>query len=538
MLGGFAGSAQAGGPIVVNSAADPGDGVCNEAECTLREALTAAHGIPGPNTIHFNIPGPGPHSISPLTQLPGSVQPLTVDATTEPDYEGSPVVEINGQNVEEGLWHGLSLDGGGSVVRGLVVNNWSSDGIRFAHGGGNSVEECHVGTDISGMFAMPNGANGILFASSSDNVVVGNLVSGNTLDGIRMSNSSRNVIQGNLIGTDITGTTGLGNGYSGIDARGAQNLVGGTQPGQSNLISGNGLAGVRFSESDAAGGMIFGNRIGTDATGNLPIPNAGDGVDIVNNAHDTTVGGDGDGEANLIAFNGRAGVRIQSGIRNAVSANSIHDNGRTGILLGSAGGFTANDPGDGDEGPNDLQNFPVIESATNEVTLTLDSLPDREYRVEVFANETCDTTGHGEGETYLGFVDASTGADGQLEVTAPFPGLEEAAYVTATATDPAGNTSEFSACLPAGGGIPLFEGWNPLVWPGPTIGTVEEVIGALDVAVEPDAWDSVAYYSDGWLQTFRDAPLPGFNTLTELQPDRDIWLFLNEQAEFFPPAAQ
>jgi CSLREA domain-containing protein len=535
-------SSSAGAPIVVNSTADPGSGNCDEKECTLREALTVAHGQDGPDTIHFDIPGPGPHSIAPLTTLPGSIQDLTIDGTTQPGYEGQPLIELNGENLEYPA-NGLDFYGGSAVVRGLVVNRFPATGLYFNGTSENLVEGNYLGVDVTGTVALPNAGHGAHFVGSPNNTVAGNLVSGNNLNGLTFSDSGGNTIRGNLIGTDVSGAAAVGNGDDGIRmSGGSDSVIGGSDPGEGNVISGNGVTGVRVSGADTSLVTIYGNKIGTDASGGLPVPNQQDGIFVANDAHDNTIGGFEGALRNVIAFNGAAGVVID-GNRNAISGNLIYGNGGLGIdLLGD--GVTPNDPGDLDGGPNENQNFPVIQSVgiipggnpldVSGVTLTLDSLADTVFRVEVFASAACDPTGHGEGQTYLGGVTTSTDPDGHLSSNVPLKGIEDGQYLTATATAPDGNTSEFSSCFLVGGGTPLFEGWNPLVWPGQRLGTVEEVIAGLDAAIEPDVWDSVAHYSDAWYQTFREAPLPSFNTLTELQLGWDIWLFLTAEAEFLP----
>ncbi|MDH3602705.1 MAG: thrombospondin type 3 repeat-containing protein, partial [Candidatus Tectomicrobia bacterium] len=90
--------------------------------------------------------------------------------------------------------------------------------------------------------------------------------------------------------------------------------------------------------------------------------------------------------------------------------------------------------------------FPVITSATTgQITGTLNSTPNTEFRLEFFANSQCDPSGFGEGETFLGFTNIQTDGSGNAGFTANLP-VPEGQVVTATATDPDGNTSEFSAC--------------------------------------------------------------------------------------------
>jgi hypothetical protein len=134
--------------------------------------------------------------------------------------------------------------------------------------------------------------------------------------------------------------------------------VGGTDPADRNLISGNDFAGVTIVNASTTSNWVEGNFIGTDDTGDLPLPNAGPGVRIFNVAG-ITVGGGAPGAGNRIAFNGGAGIRVDAtaGSANALLGNSIEANAGLGLDLGGDG-VTSNDPPaslDGDGGPNGLQ---------------------------------------------------------------------------------------------------------------------------------------------------------------------------------------
>jgi hypothetical protein len=107
-------------------------------------------------------------------------------------------------------------------------------------------------------------------------------------------------------------------------------------------------------------------------------------------------------------------------------------------------------------------NFPVLNTAVatgSAITLrgVLDGVYSTTYRIEFFANPTCDPSGHGEGKTFLGSTDVTTeGFDGNAppcsatsDITLPVV-VPPGQYVTATATDVSNSnsTSEFSACIP------------------------------------------------------------------------------------------
>ena len=143
-----------------------------------------------------------------------------------------------------------------------------------------------------------------------------------------------------------------------------------------------------------------------------------------------------------------------NGDRNRIRRNLISANGSTandlGIDLGGDG-VTPNDHGDGDTGPNDLQNFPFLVSAVRGTTatnvkVTLNSHPNTKYVLDFFSNLACDPSGHGEGAVVLKTAKVTTGAKGNFAGVVKLPLQPKGRFIAATATDPAGNTSEFSAC--------------------------------------------------------------------------------------------
>jgi hypothetical protein len=183
------------------------------------------------------------------------------------------------------------------------------------------------------------------------------------------------------------------------------------------------------------------------------VPN-GKGVQILEGSHNNTVGGTAAGAGNRIAFNSGVGVDLPLsvvGTGNAILGNSIFSNGGLGIDLNDDG-VTANDACDADTGSNTLQNFPVITSVTagvgsTTVQGTLNSVASTQYRIEFFANDACDPSGFGQGKTFLGSSDVMTdgSCNGSFDVILPVS-VAPTDRITATATDPNNNTSEFSAC--------------------------------------------------------------------------------------------
>lgn len=366
-------------------------------------------------------------------------------------------------------------NGGGVIVNGAPGNTIGgvTDGARNVISGNlsgvqllgsvatdNVVQGNLIGTDITGTRALGNSLFGVGISQAPNNTIGGttdgaqNVVSGNG-NGIQIggAGATGNVVEGNLVGIDITGTLALGN-VSGVSINAAPgNRIGGTAPGAGNVISGNTVRGVALFTVRATRNLIQGNFIGTDVTGTGPLGNGLHGV-VIDDGFDNEIGGTAAGAGNVIAFNSGGGIVLSSGSRDASLANSIFSNGGLGIdLFGN--GVTPDDPGDADSGPNEQQNYPLLTSATSDgagttIEGTLNSSPNQTFRLEFFLNQSCDPAGFGEGETFVGFTAVSTDAWGNASFTASFPTTDPGLrFVTATATDPNHNTSEFSRCVEA-----------------------------------------------------------------------------------------
>jgi hypothetical protein len=177
--------------------------------------------------------------------------------------------------------------------------------------------------------------------------------------------------------------------------------------------------------------------------------NTDHGVDVHGGASDNTIGGTAAGAGNTIAYNGGSGVLVQSGTGNGVLSNSIYDNAAQGLALGTSN-VTANDDGDADGGANDLQNYPVLTAVYRGSTTiegTLNSVAGTAFRLEFFSNASCAASGYGEGEALVATRDVTTDGSGDASFSVTLSQtLDAGAAVTATATDPGNNTSEFSAC--------------------------------------------------------------------------------------------
>jgi CSLREA domain-containing protein len=291
------------------------------------------------------------------------------------------------------------------------------------------VQGNYIGTDVTGTRGIQAVAPfncGVLLASDADLISVGgtspaarNVISGNGAEGVDLtSNTFQNVIQGNFIGLNAGGSAAIPNSNGGVviddhpakpasPIPGFNNTIGGTAPGAGNVISGNVLNGITFFGAYVSnpiggpvtiGNTVLGNIIGLDSTASIPIPNQQDGI-YMTAAHspmpgfnvaasNETIGGTEAGAANIVShnsshgiaidsqgggnltvgntiqFNGGAGVRVFSGTGNLISRNSIFGNGALGIDLDTAGPNLNSHCQANATGANNLQNAPVLTAGT------------------------------------------------------------------------------------------------------------------------------------------------------------------------------
>jgi titin len=332
-------------------------------------------------------------------------------------------------------------------ARNVISGNQGAGVWILAEGAtGNLVQGNYIGTTAIGAGALGNGADGVLLSGGShDNTVggtaagAGNVIAGNAGSGIHLTGdgTAANLLLGNLIGTDATGMVALGNGGDGVTVsdNASNNTIGGTTAGAGNVIAGNGFHGISLYGSDTAGNLVQGNYIGTDASGTLNLGNGGNGVAVIGGAHDNAIGGMDDGAANLIAFNGNDGVLIDTGTGNAILGNSIFANGNLGIELLNGG--------------NNGQASPELTSAVSgdgvtTVQGTFTGQASTTYTLEFFAN----SDDSAQGQQLLRRVTVTTDENGVATFSVDFDyELLPGQLVTATATDPADNTSAFSQAV-------------------------------------------------------------------------------------------
>ncbi|HEX6852007.1 MAG TPA: M12 family metallo-peptidase, partial [Candidatus Polarisedimenticolaceae bacterium] len=387
-----------------------------------------------------------------------------------------------------------TLIGGATSAARNVISGNNGTGIYMAGGtvgnscAGTVIQGNYVGTDATGTAALGN-AMGIHMEYVTDTMIAGNVLSASTAGhGVWHYSfgftTSGVVIQGNRIGTNAAGTAPLGNNGEGI-----LGSISGTAQILGNVIGGNALNGISMNQGSFT---IQGNSIGTDPSGTLNLRNTWSGI-YATSPQPCTIGGTGAGEGNVIAFNSRpdggtnwAGIQVQGGATGVtIRANRMFSNTGLGIDLHWTGAAFPNDPCDPDTGPNGVQNFPALTStyrsgSSTRVTGTLNSNAGTTFTVDFYASPACDAYGFGEGTTWLGSTNVTTDGScvGAFDVLVPVPA---SGVVTATATSPSGNTSEFSACA-AVGPSPIAEVLG-VTWTSKTELTWSPAVGATSYRV-------------------------------------------------------
>jgi CSLREA domain-containing protein len=503
--------ARAAASFVVNSEGDqpdtdPGDGKCQiikRGQCTLRAAIEEANALSGHDTITFN---GSTTNIQPATNLPALTDDdgatiygagnVTLDGSLVqggdmPNRKGIQIInsrqnKIQGLIIRDFFW-GILVRGGlfdvasNNIIgtdsngqndtqeRNVIRNN--GEGIRLEGIGShhNVIAGNYIGTNSAGTSAQSNSMGIVVIFGAGYNRIgtdgdgnadaaERNVISGNKYYGIELAKAGYATIAGNIIGLDASGTQALGNGRGINLNESSLNRIGTDGNGvgdaaERNIISSNTDEAIQLGYTSDT--VIAGNYIGTRENGTGDRGN-GRGI-VIFSSSNNLIGGNLATEGNIIAYSEIWGIMLfnlaPDPVNNSFLRNSIFENGE-GITLYPGGG--ANDPGDGDSGPNNLVNFPVLTSAVNGGGVTLvtgqivSGLPNTTFQVQIFSSPSCHATGSGEGRTYHATQNVTTSASGNATFTFTIsPNVPAGDAVTATATDSDGNTSQFSQCVTA-----------------------------------------------------------------------------------------
>jgi CSLREA domain-containing protein len=342
--------------LAVTTTADSGNG-------SLRSAINCANQHAGTDTITFAIPGSGKQTISLASPLPGFVDPVIVDGYTQPGSSANItansdnaniLIEVNGSGLAGGNGLVINPNGGGSTIRGLIVNSFPNNGILVLAANNNTI----TGNFLINNGGTSGGGNGVTLDLGSSNNIIGgrnpadrNVITGNhgspgghgvgiglTISGpgTITGNTNNNFVQGNFIGIAADGATAAGNQNFGIFITNAPTFtqIGGAGSGAGNVISGNSSHGISINNVTTTT-FIRGNYIGTDATGTLARGNGGNGINLTG-ASGNSIGTTDTGGGNVISGNSRSGVVLFSGSNgNSVQANRIGTNLSGTLNLGN-----------------------------------------------------------------------------------------------------------------------------------------------------------------------------------------------------------
>jgi CSLREA domain-containing protein len=383
-------------------------------------------------------------------------------------------VAADGESALGNHGHGVSVDDNLNTVggttpghRNIISGNWQNGVHVGVESDASVVQGNYIGTTADGSGELGNADSGVWVDAGGTTVVggsvagAGNLVSGNEGSyAVAVTDDAElTEVLGNLVGTDASGLACLGNDGFGVFVN-----VGGTTvgaPDGRNVVACNAYQGIVLLKEaglvDVSDITVQNNYVGVGVDGTTELGNGDAGIAVRGNVSSSLIGGEEITRHNLVANNGGAGILVASEFGNApaairIAGNRIWGNDGLGVdLVADDGlsGVSANDSGDGDGGPNGLQNHPVITGYDQEssvVSFSLDSTASMEFKIEFFASTQCDPSGYGEGERVLGSGSLSTDAAGQgagsLSIE-PLSGW----FLSARATDMDGNASEFLTVL-------------------------------------------------------------------------------------------
>ncbi|MEZ5466525.1 MAG: Ig-like domain-containing protein [Lysobacterales bacterium] len=461
--------------IVVTNNNDSGSG-------SLREAITSANAVPGLQKIHFNIPGgcTTPDIISLQSLLPDITDSLEIDGYSEPDASpntlsvgSDAVICIVLFGLNASLTHALQVPDSASAgtsltVKGIGFSSFESAvAIRLRGGSNHRIQGNAIGgVGPGGLGNLFSNAIGIQVRGNAQNALIGgpepedrNSIGEATTSAISLldASSGGHTIQNNYIGLSASGLAAspIGNGSTG------NGIFASNSPGiriLDNVIAAVPDGGaISISGSTATGYEIARNRIGTSASG---IPAAafrnGTGILITNGSGGHQIGGVlNQSVSNTITNSDGPGVHLTSsaGTGNSIRPNRIFANGISGtglgIDLGDLGPLS-NDPGDGDGGPNNGQNKPVLSDSqlnpdgTRQVTGLLNS-QNGSFIIDIYRSPDCPASG---GDLLnLVATEFVTNVLGSVPFSATIPGGSPGLLTAVATRISTGDTSEVSDCL-------------------------------------------------------------------------------------------
>ncbi len=343
-----------GPPVVpltnlVTTTADVGPG-------SLRAAIYYATDNPG-TTVKFNIPvsdagySNGVFNIHLTGHLPPLVaNGMVIDGSTQRGFTNQPVIVVDGLQIipETSTSDTVLVYSSSNQIKNLSFTGFDWNGLTlvYADATNNTISGCWFGLGAGGTNAAPNAYQGILIANGAGGNVIGgtnalarNVLSGNSQYGVFItdSNTTGNVILGNYIGTGASGSNAVPNGLSGvfIGNGSSGNIIGGTNSGARNILSGNLQYGLLITGANTTNNTVLGNYIGPDASGSNAVPNGESGVIIGGGAGGNTIGGTNGLVRNILSGNLQYGIFMTNTVGNVIDGNYLGLNASGQASLGN-----------------------------------------------------------------------------------------------------------------------------------------------------------------------------------------------------------
>lgn len=285
---------------------------------SLREAITSANASPGADNIYFNIPisDPNYNSTEGVWEITlGSALPMltgafiNVDAGTQSTNQGNtnpmgPEIRITHSGTTS---YAFLLVSPGNTIKGFIIEDFEYGIVIYnSTATGNTVSNNYVGISYNGMTATPNLYGIGISENAQNNIISGNVISGNTQAGIAITESMGNWIKGNLIGIDPSGMASIPNTYGIAIQEASSNQIGETITQVRNIISGNISAGIVIDGQLSISNSILGNYIGLNQMGFSAVHNES-GI-ILTGASETIIGGNATEKRNVISGNTGSGI--------------------------------------------------------------------------------------------------------------------------------------------------------------------------------------------------------------------------------------
>ncbi|WP_419189358.1 right-handed parallel beta-helix repeat-containing protein [Stieleria marina] len=353
-----------------NDLSDTDVATFDPSDLSLREAIALSNSTPGIETILFEFDGVGPHVMNVASQLPTISAPVVINGTLTNGFIDAPIIQLNANGI---VSDGLRISTNDVTIKGLSVTGFANDGIEIREGAGHTIADNWLGLDPAGVAS--GNRFGLKVGNSTDNLIDGNVISGNTGTGVFVTSTAAentfrlnkigtdpigdsprpnvdagmnvigtgnfvvdnqfsgngkqgliiagaaNTVQGNLVGTDAAGSSALANGAFGILVQSDGNLIGGSSTeGQGNVISGNIRQGLLLNNAD--NNTVRGNLVGVDVTGTAAIANTSYGIYVLN-SDGNEIGGSNLGDANIVSGNGGSGVAFARSNNNTLRDNNV-----------------------------------------------------------------------------------------------------------------------------------------------------------------------------------------------------------------------